>query len=56
MFSALQFQADMGLLLAFIFLANMVGAIVMLPALVRWLIYYKYKDGDGQVRQSHVPE
>ncbi len=43
MFSALQFQADMGLLLAFIFLANMVGAIVVLPALVRWLIYYKYK-------------
>jgi predicted RND superfamily exporter protein len=39
MFSALQFQADMGLLLAFIFLANMVGAIVMLPALVRWLVY-----------------
>ena len=39
MFSALQFQADMGLLLAFIFLANMVGAIVILPALVRWLVY-----------------
>jgi len=38
MFSALQFQADMGALLAFIFLANMIGAIVMLPALVRWLI------------------
>ena len=38
MFSALQFQADMGALLAFIFLANMVGAIVMLPALVRWLM------------------
>jgi predicted RND superfamily exporter protein len=37
-FSPLQFQADMGLLLAFIFLANMVGAIVMLPALVRWLL------------------
>ncbi|MDZ4731504.1 MAG: MMPL family transporter [Xanthomonadales bacterium] len=38
-FSPLQFQADMGILLAFIFLANMVGAIVMLPALVRWLMY-----------------
>jgi len=35
-FSDLQFQADMGILLCFIFLANMVGAIVMLPALVRW--------------------
>ncbi len=38
MFSALQFQADMGILLAFIFLANMVAAIVILPALVRWLM------------------
>ena len=44
MFSALQFQADMGLLLAFIFLANMVGAIVLLPALVRWLVYNPKKD------------
>ena len=38
MFSALQFQADMGILLSFIFLANMVGAIVLLPALVRILM------------------
>ncbi len=38
MFSALQFQADMGILLSFIFLANMVAAIVILPALVRWLM------------------
>jgi len=37
-FSALQFQADMGILLSFIFLANMVAAIVILPALVRWLM------------------
>jgi predicted RND superfamily exporter protein len=43
MFSDLQFQVDMGFLLAFIFLANMVGAIVLLPALVRLLIYPKYK-------------
>jgi len=49
MFSALQFQADMGFLLAFIFLANMVGAIVVLPALVRWLIYFKYKDSEKTV-------
>ena len=38
MFSALQFQADMGILLSFIFLANMVGAIILLPALVRLLL------------------
>jgi len=37
-FSDLQFQADMGILLSFIFLANMVAAIVILPALVRWLM------------------
>jgi predicted RND superfamily exporter protein len=43
MFSDLQFQVDMGLLLAFIFLANMVGAIILLPALVRWLVYPRHK-------------
>jgi predicted RND superfamily exporter protein len=37
-FSALQLQADMGILLSFIFLTNMVGALVILPALVRWLM------------------
>lgn len=31
-FSQLQFQADMGILLTFMFLANMIGAIVLLPA------------------------
>jgi len=37
-FSALQFQADMGILLTFIFLANMLGAILLLPALAVFLI------------------
>ncbi|MDJ0654935.1 MAG: efflux RND transporter permease subunit [Xanthomonadales bacterium] len=37
-FSALQFQADMGKLLAFMFFLNMVGAVVLLPALARWLL------------------
>ena len=37
-FSDLQFQADMGILLSFIFLANMIAAIVLIPALVRWLM------------------
>jgi predicted RND superfamily exporter protein len=32
--SAIKFQADMGLLLTFMFLWNMVGAIVMIPALI----------------------
>ena len=33
MLSDLQFQSDMGLLLGFMFFANMIGAIVLLPAL-----------------------
>ncbi|MEO8054125.1 MAG: MMPL family transporter [Acidobacteriota bacterium] len=37
-FSPLKFQADMGLLLAFLFLMNMVGALVLLPALARFLL------------------
>ncbi|KYC29517.1 hypothetical protein ACY05_03230, partial [Sterolibacterium denitrificans] len=36
-FSSLKFQADMGLLLAFMFLVNMLGAIFFLPALAAWL-------------------
>ncbi|WMS87457.1 efflux RND transporter permease subunit [Pleionea litopenaei] len=32
-FSALQFQADMGILLTFMFLFNMLGAVILLPAL-----------------------
>ncbi len=37
-FSPIKFQADMGLLLTFMFLWNMVGAMVLLPALVHFLI------------------
>ena len=36
-FSPLKFQADMGILLTFMFLVNMLGAIVLLPALAVWL-------------------
>ena len=36
-FSALKFQADMGVLLAFMFLFNMLGAMLLMPALARWL-------------------
>ncbi|MBD3868573.1 MAG: RND family transporter [Acidobacteria bacterium] len=37
-FSPLQFQADMGTLLTFMFLVNMLGAIILLPALAAWLL------------------
>ena len=36
-FSALKFQSDMGLLLAFMFLVNVLGAMLLLPALA-WLL------------------
>jgi hypothetical protein len=38
MFSVLKFQADMGIMLTFMFLVNMIAAIVFLPALCRWLL------------------
>ncbi|MFQ5528161.1 MAG: RND family transporter [Thermoanaerobaculia bacterium] len=37
-FSPLKFQADMGILLTFMFLVNMLGAILLLPALESFLI------------------
>ncbi|MEM5431504.1 efflux RND transporter permease subunit [Cupriavidus oxalaticus] len=36
-FAALKFQADMGILLAFMFLVNLFGAVSLLPALAAWL-------------------
>lgn len=40
-FSPIKFQADMGLLLAFMFLWNMVAALCLLPALARFVGYPK---------------
>jgi predicted RND superfamily exporter protein len=37
-FSPIKFQADMGILLAFMFLVNMLGAAVLLPSLATFLI------------------
>lgn len=37
-FSPLKFQADMGILLTFMFLVNMLGAVFLLPALARVLL------------------
>ncbi len=36
--SPIKFQADMGILLAFMFIGNMVGALVLLPALAHFLL------------------
>jgi predicted RND superfamily exporter protein len=40
-FSPIKFQADMGILLTFMFLWNMIGAIVLLPALGAFIIKVK---------------
>ncbi len=45
-FSAIKFQADMGILLSFMFLANMLGAMLLLPALATFLV-----SGSTQVAQ-----
>jgi predicted RND superfamily exporter protein len=40
-FSPLKFQADVGLMLTFMFLVNMLGAMLLLPALGAWLLNRK---------------
>jgi predicted RND superfamily exporter protein len=50
--SELKFQADMGVLLTFMFIVNMVAAIIFLPALCRWLLRPKEKD-DFDVAHWH---
>ncbi|MEQ1439950.1 efflux RND transporter permease subunit [Fontimonas sp. SYSU GA230001] len=46
LFSGLQFQADMGLLLLFMFSTNLLGAIVLLPALA-WLVLPARRSADS---------
>jgi predicted RND superfamily exporter protein len=48
-FSPIRFQADMGILLTFMFLWNMVGAMVLLPALARYLLKEKRETLDKTV-------
>ena len=43
-FSDLKFQADMGIMLTFMFVVNMVAAIIFLPALCRLLLRPREKD------------
>lgn len=53
--SSLQFQIDMGILLLFIFTANMVGALVVLPALARFFMHYPKPEG-GYNRLEDIDE
>jgi hypothetical protein len=36
----------MGLLLTFMFLVNMIGALLLLPAMARWLYRHRRRRGD----------
>ena len=54
MFSALKFQADMGILLTFMFIVNMIAAIIFLPALCRWLL--RPGEKDNWVDRRRCPE
>ncbi|WP_426139458.1 efflux RND transporter permease subunit [Pseudomonas sp. DWP3-1-2] len=46
--SPIKFQADMGILLAFMFVWNMAGALILLPALAYFLLPVSRREGAGQ--------
>jgi len=54
-FSPLKFQADIGIMLTFMFLVNMLAAIILLPALAAWLIHpHGLRAGQAPL-QHHSP-
>ncbi len=53
-FSAIKFQADMGLMLTFMFLWNMLGALWLLPALACFLIRRPPPPGAARGSGVHV--
>jgi predicted RND superfamily exporter protein len=55
MFAPIKFQADMGLLLAFMFLWNMLGAMVLLPALACFLLPARLFPLNPALQQSAAP-
>jgi predicted RND superfamily exporter protein len=57
-FSPLKFQADIGVMLTFMFFVNMLGAIILLPALAAWLVKPKVpgeESGESATGQSTPP-
>ena len=52
-FSPIKFQADMGLLLAFMFIWNMLGALVLVPALAHFLLKPQARATSAQAIPSH---
>ncbi|MBD9631515.1 efflux RND transporter permease subunit [Pseudomonas sp. PDM19] len=57
-FSPIKFQADMGVLLAFMFVWNMVGALILLPALAYFLLPQRQARVEAQptVAAHHLQE
>lgn len=58
-FSPIKFQADMGILLTFMFIWNMVGALVLLPALSQFIlkpeaIIAKHNERHGDVKPAET--
>jgi len=55
-FSPIKFQADMGILLTFMFLWNMIGAIALLPALAHFLVKTEQKvtENSDLTLKSHI--
>jgi predicted RND superfamily exporter protein len=54
-FAPIKFQADMGLLLAFMFLWNMFGALILLPALATFLLKPASKPKGGASPDNELP-
>jgi predicted RND superfamily exporter protein len=55
-FAPIKFQADMGLLLAFMFLVNMLGALILLPSLCYFLLPARLFRQPAHFSASYVPE
>ena len=54
-FSPIKFQADMGILLAFMFVWNMLGALILLPALAHFLFKQEARAAQGANREALQP-
>ncbi len=52
--SPIQFQADMGILLTFMFLWNMVGAVTLLPALAYYLLPKQAEQSDVKTHETEI--
>ncbi|WP_416425101.1 MMPL family transporter [Pseudomonas sp. App30] len=54
--SPIKFQADMGILLAFMFIWNMIGALILLPALAYFLLPVQKQDVQAASETCDIPQ